>query len=70
VLEHIANFGHAFVLKCSERVYFRGSAYVLVMGIMVFDAFWTEWFDAGHSRAEVGEGLAFVLVAGLLDLLC
>lgn len=69
MLENVAYLGHALVLEGAEGIDFRCGAYVLVMCIVVLDAFGTERFDTGHGGAEVGEGLPFVFQTVLLDLL-
>lgn len=38
-----------------------------MMRVVVFDALGTEWFYAGHCRAEVGKGLALMLETSVLD---
>jgi len=38
-----------------------------MVGVVVFDALGAEGFDAGHGGAEVDEGLAVVLEAGVVD---
>jgi hypothetical protein len=67
VLENVRDFVDAFVFEGFEGVDFGHCAYVLVVVVVVFDALGAERFDAGHGRAEVGEGLAVVLGAGVLD---
>lgn len=69
MLEDVANLGHALVLEGAEGVDLWCRADVLVMCVVVLDAFGAERLDTGHGGAEVGEGLAFVLQTVFLDLL-